>query len=85
MIANQQLVVTHSTGPGESESLEFWRGPGRAKEDLLVSLTFFDRAESPLLVHIPGEIPMSLLHGTLSFCRQWVSENLPGTRLVTSQ
>ena len=84
MVANQQLTVTHSTGPDESESLEFWRGPGRTEKDLLVAFTFFEQSESPLLVHIPTEIPTALLTGTLDYCRNWVSKNLPETHLILS-
>jgi hypothetical protein len=81
-IGGRDLVMTHSTGPDDAESLEFWYGPGRTSSDLVLAITFFDRSESPLLIHVPGEIEAVLLEQALHLGRRWISDNLPGTSLL---
>lgn len=57
------VVVTHTaSGQDDSETLEFWNGPGRSGIDLLAAVTLEGGATgSSLLVHVPNELPWELL------------------------
>ncbi|GAB78192.1 hypothetical protein AUCHE_08_04370 [Austwickia chelonae NBRC 105200] len=60
--------MTH-TANGASETVEFWRGPGRLKENLLVAFTATGNI-AVLLAHVPGEAAWENIDAARTLVRQ---------------
>ena len=83
LLGNARVVQTHTTNiQDDSETVEFWSGPGRGVEDLLAGVTCVDRPTSPLLVHVPNDVEWGLLNQLLRYAQEWFEQNLPGTKIV---
>jgi len=68
----------------DSETLEFRTDdPLTQGARLVVGITCYDRHESPLLIHVPGDIRESLLTAVIDYSRTWFTKNMPDTRIVS--
>jgi hypothetical protein len=64
----------------DSESLEY-RAPSGGEDPgvLLAGVTCYDRPQTPLLIHVPGEIESTLLIKIIHHALDWFAKNMPGT------
>lgn len=77
-IDGERMLVTHATtAADDSETLEFWRGPGRTERDLVVAVTFFEDPTRQFLVHVPGESTASAVVEAIDYTRRWIAGDPP--------
>lgn len=76
--------VTFATNvQDDSETIEFRSASSSFSDSSLVAaITVYDRSESPLLVHVPGEIEEKLLASLILFAKAWISRNMKNVRII---
>lgn len=70
------IIVSHTADfQDDSETLEFWAGPGHSSKDLLAGVTALDPPGSPLRILVPNELDWGLLTTPVEHAKACFTQN----------